>query len=132
MTERVGRYAFRSFGEHHYDLALQGTGGAGGDDAPDPREARTGLYHPAWEVDDAAALRAVAERLAARGVAVSPVDHGISKALYFVDPDGNGVAVYLGTSAERDVEAWDGRNERFDPFSLWTPLPWTTRHRPRV
>ena len=34
------------------------------------------------------------------------------------DPDGNGVELYLDTREERDVEAWKGRNERFDPFAL--------------
>jgi catechol 2,3-dioxygenase len=34
------------------------------------------------------------------------------------DPDGNGVEVYLDTREGRDIEQWNGRNERFDPFSL--------------
>jgi len=51
-------------------------------------------------------------------VGVSPVDHGISKALYFDDPDGNGLEVYADTRAERGVSEWDGTNERFDPLEL--------------
>ncbi|GAB7011754.1 VOC family protein [Halolamina salina] len=120
VTERVDRYAFLSLGEHHHDLALQGIGAEEVDDGVPaaPRGPRVGLYHSAWEVDSADELRATAERLAEREVAVSPVDNGVSKALYFDDPDGNGVEVYLDTREERDIEQWNGRNERFDPFSL--------------
>jgi catechol 2,3-dioxygenase len=81
VTERVGRFAFCSFGDHHHDLALQG--GGGDESAPATEGPAVGLYHSAWEVGDAAALRSTYERLQARGVSVWPVDHGISKALYF-------------------------------------------------
>ena len=40
------------------------------------------------------------------------------RGLYFEDPDGNGLEVYLDTRAERDVDHWDGKNERFDPTVL--------------
>ena len=47
VTERHGRYAFLSFGEHHHDVALQGVGpGAPG------QSAGVGLYHAAFEVAD--------------------------------------------------------------------------------
>ena len=50
-----------------------------------------------------------------RGVTVSPVDHGISKALYFTDPDGNGLEAYLDTREANDQMDWHGRNDPFDP-----------------
>lgn len=121
VTERIGRFAFLSFGDHHHDLALQGGDGEGArgeNAAPATRGPAVGLYHSAWEVADGTALQATYERLHDRGVAVSPVDHGISKALYFDDPDGNGVEVYLDTRAENDQFEWQGRNERFDPTAL--------------
>ena len=49
-----------------------------------------------------------------RGVDVSPVDHGISRALYFEDPDGNGLEACVDTR-DADDEEWAGRNRRFDP-----------------
>jgi catechol 2,3-dioxygenase len=113
VTERAGRFAFLSFGDHHHDLALQEVG----TDAEGPR-AGVGLYHAAFEVPDAEALEATYRRLRERGVEVSPVDHRISKALYFDDPDGNGLEVYLDTRAENDREEWRGENRRFDPGSL--------------
>ncbi len=112
VTERFGSFVFLSLGEAHHDLALQSIGG---EDSAGTGEQEPGLYHAAWEVDDADALRRASERLSERGVDVSPVDHGISKALYFDDPDGNGVEIYLDMRAERDLETWDGRNEQFDP-----------------
>ena len=115
VRERLDAYAFLTFGDHHHDLALQRVGsGASG---PDPGPS-VGLYHAAFEVDSPEALAAVHDRVRARGIPVSPVDHGISKALYFDDPDGNGVEVYYDTRAERDRQDWQGRNEPFDPAEL--------------
>ncbi|MFC6951425.1 VOC family protein [Halorubellus litoreus] len=113
VTERHGSFAFLSFGDRHHDVALQGVGA----DA-DPPGPGVGLYHTAFEVASGDALAAVYERLRERDVPVSPVDHGISKALYFDDPGGNGVEVYLDTRADRDQYHWEGVNERFDPRSL--------------
>jgi catechol 2,3-dioxygenase len=113
VTERHGRYAFLTWGEHHHDVALQGIG----EDASPPGPG-VGLYHAALEVETADALGGVYERLRERGVTVSPVDHGISKALYFDDPDGNGLEVYLDTREQRGTDRWEGTNERFDPETL--------------
>jgi catechol 2,3-dioxygenase len=112
VTERQGRYAFLSWGQRHHDVALQAVGA--GADGPGRG---VGLYHAAFEVDSREALASIHGRLQERGVRVSPVDHGISKALYFSDPDGNGLEVYLDTR-ESDDEAWEGTNESFDPVAL--------------
>jgi len=109
VTERVDGYAFLSVGEHHHDVALQ----AVGPDADGPGDG-VGLYHAAFGVASAEALATVYDRLRERGVAVAPVDHGISRALYFEDPAGNGLEVYLDTRDAAD-EAWGGTNEPFDP-----------------
>lgn len=116
VTERQGRYAFLSFGERHHDLALQGIG----EDAPGPSPG-VGLYHVAFEVPDPATLRTVADRLATNEVRFHPVDHGISRALYFDDPSGNGVEVYHDEREARDLESWDGRTRPFDPAGLPDP-----------
>jgi catechol 2,3-dioxygenase len=113
VTERHGSYAFLSFGDHHHDVALQSVG----TDAPGP-EPGVGLYHAAFEVASAEELKQTALRLQRREVAISPVDHRISKALYFDDPDGNGLEVYLDTREETGRDTWDGENRRFDPESL--------------
>jgi catechol 2,3-dioxygenase len=113
VTERAGSYAFLSWGGKHHDVALQEVGAG----APGPGSG-VGLYHAAFEVLDRDALRATYERLRERGVRVSPVDHRISLAIYFDDPDGNGLEVYLDTRDENDRLEWDGENRRFDPEAL--------------
>jgi catechol 2,3-dioxygenase len=113
VTERHRRFAFLSWGEHHHDVALQAVGAK----ADGPGRG-VGLYHAAIEADSLDRLKAVYDRLRERGVEVSPVDHGISKALYFPDPDGNGLELYVDTRGEHEDGEWSGRNRRFDPESL--------------
>jgi len=112
VTERHANYAFLSFGEHHHDLALQAH-----ETATSPPPNSTGLYHVAFEVDSLSALNDASQWLANREISVSPVDHGISKALYFDDPDGNGVELYVDTRQGGNTE-WDGQSSRFDPAAL--------------
>jgi len=117
VRERTGRFAFLTYGDVHHDIALQGV--AEEPDAPDaerPPGPGVGLYHVAVECPDRESLAATYERLRERGVAVSPVDHGISRALYFDDPAGNGLEVYVDTR-ERADEEWAGRNAPFDPLA---------------
>jgi catechol 2,3-dioxygenase len=107
VTEREGRYAFLSFGDHHHDVALQSVPAV----APGP-SAGVGLYHAAVELDELDALAALDDRLTDREVAFSPVDRGISTALYFEDPSGNGLEAYVDT---RDAhgDLWTGTNRPF-------------------
>jgi catechol 2,3-dioxygenase len=113
VTETHGQFAFLSWGDHHHDVALQSVGA----DAPDSGRG-VGLYHAAIEVDTADKLRDVYDHVSERDVPVTPVDHGISKALYFSDPAGNGLEAYVDTREERDREEWRGQNDRFDPTEL--------------
>lgn len=71
-----------------------------------------------FEVDSTDALAAVHRRLRAEDVEVTAVDRGISEALYFADPDGNGLEVYFDTRDERGRAEWRGRNESLDPTRL--------------
>lgn len=112
VTERVGdAFVFMSWGDEHHDLALQARPGA-----RPANPAGLGLYHFAVEVGDEAALAEAAERLSRRGVPFSPVDHGISKALYLADPDGNGVEIYCDTRERRTV--WGGASDPLDVATL--------------
>ncbi|MBY0112745.1 MAG: VOC family protein [Phycisphaerales bacterium] len=106
FVERVGDdFAFLSFGAAHHDLALQ----AFGDRAALPAPGAVGLYHVAFEVEDAATLLSRWDALQARGRVVG-VDHGISWALYTNDPDRNGVEVYLDRRIEGSRTAWRGHS----------------------
>lgn len=113
VTERVqSRYVFLSSDRRHHQLALQ----AVGEQASGPG-AGVGLYHAAFEVDTPNQLRALYERLTTHDVDITPVDHRISKALYFSDPSGNGLEAYLDTR-DSEEDRWRGRNRTFDPLRL--------------
>ena len=112
ITQRRADLAYLAAGDRHHDLVLEAVGNASGPGSG------IGISHSAWEVESPAALRDAHGRLRRMEIDVSPVDHGISKALYFDDPDGNGVELYLDTRAVAGRDRWDGRNREFDPAAL--------------
>lgn len=65
-----------------------------GQDAPAASEFAAGLMQIAFAVPEREALVAALRRLQMDGVPVQAVDHGGSWALYFRDPDGNGLELY--------------------------------------
>jgi catechol-2,3-dioxygenase len=69
---------------NHHDLGLREVGEDG--TIPDPQS--VGLYHLAWEVGSFEELLNARNELAAVGALVGQSDHGASKSLYGVDPDG--------------------------------------------
>lgn len=105
--ERVGGFVFMSGTEMHHEIALQEVGSAG----RAPGRFDIGLFHVAFEVPDKKGLARCYQRLAGVGVQPFAVDHRISWALYFADPDGNGLEVYCDTRAEREIERWEGVDE---------------------
>jgi len=106
VTERVGdHYVFLTLGKAHHDLALQNVG----EGAPKPEPHAIGLYHVAYEAESESQLKSIYEKLKQQKIKTYPVDHGISKALYFSDPDGNGIEVYLDTRDRRKL--WRGIDE---------------------
>ena len=89
----------------HHELALQEVG----IEASVPKRQDVGLYHVAFEVTDKKSLSETYKKLKKDGVRVYPVDHRISWALYFSDPDGNGLEVYWDTrGSEHGVDIWEG------------------------
>lgn len=60
-----------------------------GDAAPSAAgKGQVGLYHLAWEVPTLADLSDVKRRLQETGALVGSSNHGVSRSLYAVDPDG--------------------------------------------
>ena len=106
VTEQLAdTFAFMSAGEMHHELALQEVGSK----ASLPKRHDVGLYHVAFEVPDKQALAETYKKLRKDGLTVYPVDHRISWALYFNDPDGNGIEVYWDTrGTEHGVDIWEG------------------------
>ena len=96
-----GRFAFMRApaSENHHDIAFFSIGAG----AAPSTAGRTsvGLYHLAWQVATIEELATTRERLQAAGALVGASDHGASKSLYAVDPDGLEFEVmYLVPSAE--------------------------------
>ena len=96
-----------SSGEMHHELALQEVGKS----AALPGRYDVGLYHVAFEVPDKKTLIETYQKIKKDGIEVYPVDHRISWALYFNDPDGNGIEVYWDTrDMQHGVESWEGKD----------------------
>ncbi|MCC6960236.1 MAG: VOC family protein [Dehalococcoidia bacterium] len=85
--EGGGRMAFlrAEGGANHHDLGLFEVG----ENAPSAPRGATGLYHLAWEVPALEDLATARATLAELGALVGQSDHGATKSLYAVDPDGN-------------------------------------------
>jgi catechol 2,3-dioxygenase len=106
VTEKLAdTFVFLSGDDLHHQLALQEVGMQ----AKTPPSQDVGLYHVAFEVPDRQSLAATYRKLREGGVKAHPVDHRISWAIYFSDPDGNGVEVYWDTrKTAHGAELWHG------------------------
>lgn len=100
VARHQGRMVFFSCGENHHDLALLELGAAAGA----PPEDAVGLYHIAFRVGDRLdQLRDFRDRLVAAGVPIlGQSDHRVSQSIYFEDPDGILVEVYV----DADPAVW--------------------------
>ena len=88
------RMAFFSLGNHH-DFAVMEVSGEGSSRS----ESAVGLHHVAFNIGTTLEeLREAKAKLDAAGIATRPIDHEVTKSLYFHDPDGNGIEVYVDTS----------------------------------
>jgi catechol 2,3-dioxygenase len=107
LTQRFGRQAaFLSFGGYHHHLGLNTWQSVNG---RSPTPGSTGLYHFAIVYPTRAALAQAAARLIKSGVALDgAADHGVSPAVYFRDPDNNGVELYWDKPREEWPRTDDG------------------------
>jgi len=113
VTERVANFVFLTVSNRHHDLALQ----EGGPRAPRPVYHAIGLFHFAFELPDLRALAEAYIKLREAQVQLTgAVDYGISKTLYFSDPDGNGLELYVDTRHERPK--WGGVSQPLDIEAL--------------
>lgn len=108
ITELVGdKFAFLTGGDLHHELALQ----AVGEDAESPGPGTVGLFHIAFEVPDKKIFAQKYRQLQELGIQPFSIDHLISWALYFDDPDGNGLEIYLDTRKDKEgKKSWKGMN----------------------
>ena len=93
---------FFTLGNHH-DFAVAAVGA----DALDAPANAPGLLHVAFKIGTRIdELREAKSKLEAAGVAVEAFDHEVTKSIYFHDPDGNTVELYVDAS-----DVWKQRPE---------------------
>lgn len=102
------------------------------------KEARTtGLYHFAILLPTRQALASLVPHLVQQGIQLGSSDHKVSEALYFADPDGNGIEIYRDRLPEEWTWQGDSVEMTVDPLdfndllaketvSEWTGLPHDT------
>src|SRR3712207_3048723 len=84
--------AFLSAGGYHHHIGLNTWESLG---AEPPPPGHTGLYHTAFLYPDRKSLAQALRRVMDAGIVITgKADHGVSEAVYFKDPDGNGVEIY--------------------------------------
>lgn len=120
MQQYGPQAAFLSAGGYHHHLGLNTWESLGG---PRPPRHAVGLYHTAFLYPDRPALARALKRVLDAGVELDgAADHGVSEAVYFSDPDGNGIELYVDRpEAEwpRDAEGTLRMvNERLDLRAL--------------
>jgi catechol 2,3-dioxygenase len=99
--------AFLSSGGYHHHIALNTWDSAGG--LP-PEPDRTGLYHVAFLYPDRGSLGRAVQRVMDAGIRITgKADHGVSEAVYFNDPEGNGVELYRDRAEADWPRGPDGR-----------------------
>ncbi len=82
---------FLTCGKIHHDLALF----QAPEDAQPVTEGRLGLNHFAVQVEDFDDLQEVYQHFKSHGVEIDRlVDHGMTKSVYFFDPDGNRIEFF--------------------------------------
>ncbi len=94
LDEGGMKMAFFTLGNHH-DFAVMEVSGEGSSRS----ESAVGLHHVAFKIGSSLdELREARAKLEAAGVTPTPIDHEVTKSLYFEDPDGNGVELYVDAS----------------------------------
>ncbi len=93
VEQRMGSdAAFLSAGGYHHHVALNTWFSKNGSR---PAAGTTGLFHAAFVYPSRADLADAVQNVLDAGVTLDGAsDHGVSEAVYFSDPDGNGIELY--------------------------------------
>lgn len=118
----TGKGAFLTCGVIHHNLALF----PAAKDAAPPQKGQIGLNHFAFKVDSYEALQQAYDRLVEAGVVIqSTTDHGITRSVYFYDPDGLVMELFADAFANQE----DGMRfirstpSTADPLDIHAPEP---------
>ena len=117
-----GSGAFLTCGVVHHNLALfKAPAGA------QPRQkGQIGLNHFAFKVENYQALQQAYERLVEAGTVIDHVvDHGITRSVYFFDPDGITMELFADTFAtnEDGLAYMRATRAHADPLDITAPEP---------
>jgi catechol 2,3-dioxygenase len=89
--EFPGRALFVRFGPYyHHDLAIF----QADEKAAAPDQNSVGLAHIALLIDSLEGVKQWYQHLKSKGVDVRGSDHGVTRSIYFTDPDGNPFEIY--------------------------------------
>ncbi len=93
VTQKYGdQAAFLSAGGYHHHIGLNTWFSKDGPPAP---QRSAGLFHVAFLYPHRAALAQAFKSVLDAAVEIEgAADHGVSEAIYFSDPDGNGIEIY--------------------------------------
>lgn len=99
LQQRFGTdAAFLGAGGYHHHIGLNTWHSR---NAPPAPTRSAGLYHVAFLYPHRPALARTLRNVLAAGVTLDgAADHGVSEALYFRDPDGNGIEIYRDRAPE--------------------------------
>lgn len=115
MSQNRERHmAFLSFGTQHHDIALF--------QAPEGAErGELGLNHIAMQIEGGdAELRQLYSRLVKAGARIDrTTDHGLTRSVYFFDPDGNRLEVFCEMmTPEEGMKAMRGNRAMNRPLEI--------------
>lgn len=114
--------AFLTCGIVHHNLALF-KAPAGAEPA---KKGQIGLNHFAFQVDDYKALQAAHERLTSANAVIDHiVDHGMTRSVYFLDPDGLMMELYCNTfdTEEEGLAFMKATPGQATPMDIAAPEP---------
>ena len=100
--------AFLSFGTQHHDIALF----QGPTDADMLEPEHLGLNHIALQIEGGEEeLKELYQNLKAHGAKIDRLsDHGMTRSVYFFDPDGNRLEVFCEMMEPAEGKKWMGEN----------------------
>jgi len=115
VARREGQMVFFAIHDNHHDVALVQMA----PDAPQPPKQATGMAHVAFKIgDNLDTLRAAKGWLESNGVEIDRIhDHKVSQSIYFHDPDGNQIEVFV----DGDPKIWRETPQRVatrEPLAL--------------
>jgi catechol 2,3-dioxygenase len=115
VARRDGQMVFFSIEDNHHDVALVQMA----PDAPAAPADATGLAHVAFKIgNDLDTLRAAKDWLESNDVEIDRIhDHVVSQSIYFHDPDGNQLEVFV----DGDPQTWRDTPQRVatrEPLAL--------------